>query len=372
MSFGNLVQEASDSANEYPHDVTYTSATTSGNVLVSVFKNTANHSGNTPVVVPSGWTLGAEVGDAGTFTLAIAYKVSDGTETSVSWGDARLAARQGTVWVGEFSGLTGATPNVSVVSDGAATSTTSRSTGTTATTTAANTAAFAVACADAVALSTTPAWTNSFASNYNSGDTSIAFGTKAISATGTVETTFSHGGAGDEMVALVLVWEAASTVTGTFDNIDVTAITTPTVGNPFTSASHSITADFTDGTDSASLAVTYNPKAGYAVQEITSAVKTTGSVFENFVGTIPDTSQVMYPTANNTSVDATGILTTDATSNFYMHYWDATSGEWDRFEVIIDQVGSNPSNPTGLTGAKTQVRSMVRSQVSSQVQSQVK
>ncbi len=88
------------------------------------------------------------------------------------------------------------------------------------------------------------------------------------------------------------------------------------------------------GAQQAELSIDYNPKSGYAVIEIASAVKTQGSVFENFVGTIQDTSQVYYPTANNTSVSSTGILTTDSTSNIDMHFWDASDGNWKQFTVI--------------------------------------
>lgn len=145
--------------------------------------------------------------------------------------------------------------------------------------------------------------------------------------------------------------EASASTTGTFDLPDVTTYTTDTAGAPFTSASHTITATLGDGTDTADLGVTYSPKSGYAVQEIASAVTTTGSVFEDFVGTITDTSQVYYPTADNTAVDATGIITTDSTTDIDMFFWDASDETWKPFEVLIESTSSGDG--------KTQIRNIV-------------
>ena len=164
---------------------------------------------------------------------------------------------------------------------------------------------------------------------------------------------------------------SSASITGTFDLPDVTTYTTDTVGAPFTSASHTITATLGDGTDTADLEVTYSPKSGYAVQEITSAVKTTGSVFEDFVGTISDTSQVYYPTANSTAVDATGIITTDSTTNIDMWFWDASDGTWKPFEVLIEDGSETPGGATGLDSNDAMVTSMVGSMVESMVGSMV-
>jgi len=130
-----------------------------------------------------------------------------------------------------------------------------------------------------------------------------------------------------------------------FDIPDVSAFSGDTNGSPFTTASHTIQYYVDDGTDTATLAGTHNPGTGYAVVEVASAVKTSGSVFENFVGSIPDTSQVLYPTAETTSVSSTGILTTDKTSgSISMVYWDATSKNWQPFTVTISGVGGSLSS----------------------------
>lgn len=127
---------------------------------------------------------------------------------------------------------------------------------------------------------------------------------------------------------------------------DVAAYSIDTAGAPFTTASHAILFQASDGVDSPTLAGTYNPKTGYAVVETLSAVKTAGSVFENFTGTIVDGSQVLYPTASNTSVSATGILTTDSTTNLDMQFWDESDDTWKPFSVIIESGGGGSGSGT--------------------------
>lgn len=138
----------------------------------------------------------------------------------------------------------------------------------------------------------------------------------------------------------------------TFSNVDITSVTIAVDGSPFTTASNAVEVEATDGTASATLAVTVNPKIGHAVQEITGAVKTVGSVFENFTGTIPDTSQVMYPTADNTTVGATGILTTDSTASIEMWYWDAVTEQWESFIAVnaIIATGALQSQSSTMAG----------------------
>ena len=155
---------------------------------------------------------------------------------------------------------------------------------------------------------------------------------------------------------------AAGGQTGTFDLPDVSAYTSDTVGSPLTSASNVVVARLGDGTDTADLTVTYNPKAGWAVQEITSAVKTTGSIFENFVGTINDTSQVYYPTADTTAVSATGIVTTDSTTDIDMQFWDESDDTWKQLTLLITPAASASGN----------VRPMIRPMVSAMVRTMVK
>lgn len=158
--------------------------------------------------------------------------------------------------------------------------------------------------------------------------------------------TLTVSGFGDDINEVKLISGAAETdvlnLAGsgddyTFDNIDIAALSSITAGAPLTSANNVVQIEASDGTDTDTLIVISNPKAGWAVQEITSAVKTAGSVFEGFTGTIPDTSQVLYPTAENTTVSATGAYASDnTTTNVTMLYWDATSEQWEPFTGIIN------------------------------------
>jgi hypothetical protein len=117
--------------------------------------------------------------------------------------------------------------------------------------------------------------------------------------------------------------------TYSFDLPDVTSITEPTLGLPFSSAAYQNQIEVTDGTDTASINITRNPKSGYTVVETVSAVDTVGSIFETRVGGAPaDGSQIYYPTADSTTITASGIITTDSTG-FVAFVWDVTSKEWD-------------------------------------------
>jgi len=206
--------------------------------------------------------------------------------------------------------------------------------------------------------------------SYSHGSKSSSFLTYDLISTADVTTGWDAGDVDNGAVSLAIRESVASLAItdatgvtstngdGTFDLPDVSAYTSDTVGCPFTSSSHSVNFELGDGTDTATLAGTYNPKSGWAVQEITSAVKTTGSVFENFVGTITDASQVYYPTASNTSVSATGIIQTDSTIDINMQFWDVSDETWKPFTVLI---GSGDGMVSSLVGSM--VTSMVASQV---------
>lgn len=131
---------------------------------------------------------------------------------------------------------------------------------------------------------------------------------------------------------------SAGASSATADMPDVTQYSSVTAGCPYTTASNAVTVDIENSGDeeTASLAVTRDPPSGWVAQELTSAVKTSGSVCKAFTGTIPDTSIIAYPTASTTAVSATGILTTNITSgSISMVYWDATAGTWQPFLVIM-------------------------------------
>lgn len=131
----------------------------------------------------------------------------------------------------------------------------------------------------------------------------------------------------------------------TYDMPDVAALGANILGTVFDSASHTHVLEVSDGTDTDTIAIVINPKAGWAVQEITSAVKTTGSVFENFLNTIADGTQVYYQSTETVDdeqpdylvVGATGILETNRiTGSALMVFMDTTAEMAINSEFEID------------------------------------
>lgn len=89
---------------------------------------------------------------------------------------------------------------------------------------------------------------------------------------------------------------------GVVDGQDVVAIinSASADGVAFTAANNSLTFELTDGTDTATIPVIYNPAAGYAVTEHVAPVRTDlGSWFNGFTGTVLDFDQTYYPTLGN-------------------------------------------------------------------------
>jgi hypothetical protein len=136
---------------------------------------------------------------------------------------------------------------------------------------------------------------------------------------------------GDEKIALSGLTRDVDTYTA--DLMDVTALTSDTVGLPFSSTTYQNEIEVTDGTDTAVINITRNPKAGWVVIDVVDGVNTEGSTFENRVGGAPsNASQILYPTANGTSITATGIITTDA-QEVDGYLWNVTTGEWETWSV---------------------------------------
>lgn len=138
------------------------------------------------------------------------------------------------------------------------------------------------------------------------------------------------------------------TVTGTsytVDLFDVSSFASDTAGIPFTTANHVNLFEASDGTDAATLEITRNPKTGWAVVDTVGAVATQGSVFENRVGgAMSDNSQVLYPTASNTTIAPNGTITTDA-ATVEGKAWDVDTGTWELFTVNFASV--EPPEPVG-------------------------
>ncbi len=122
----------------------------------------------------------------------------------------------------------------------------------------------------------------------------------------------------------------ASLGTVTFGLPDLSALTTNQVGCPFSSTNNVVQLSVSDGTNTVSQTVVYNPKTNKMLTELTSPIFTEGSVLEN----VPpadaiDGSQVVcdapnYVTANGTfkGDDVAGIT--------YLRYWSKADRTWKR------------------------------------------
>lgn len=154
---------------------------------------------------------------------------------------------------------------------------------------------------------------------------------------------------------------SAGASSATADAFDVTAISTATPGCPYTTSSHAIEVEIQNSIDAetASLAITRNPKSGYAVVEVASATNNKGTIYEDLGAAHADTSQVLYPTSYGTSVSTTGILTTSATSNFNIWRWNVDNGEWD---VGIVQISSGSISEISF-GIKSGIKNGIKSAI---------
>lgn len=188
--------------------VTFTAPDTNNLIFtaICVDKNAVSFTQPTNfTMIHSGVSGVASSGSSGAF----AYKISDGTETSLEWTYTATSpnAEEGNAVVLEYSGINSSDPldqpaenetNVTTTVSG-------NSTGTTAATDEANELAIALYCSDsgnsASIGSSTPrlSWSNSFTNIFEepvpeeSGNPFLAIATKNLTATGTVETTGTHG-----------------------------------------------------------------------------------------------------------------------------------------------------------------------------------
>lgn len=181
---------------------------------------------------------------------------------------------------------------------------------------------------------------------------------------GAIGTQFNVSGFGSDITSFKVL-EGANETAGTnlsgsgtaytIDLPDVTQYTSNTVGAPLTSAAHSITAEVGDGTDTATLAVTYATKAGWALVDIASALADDSSVFDQVYG---DDSQCYYDTSNNTTIAANGVFTTDG-SSIDLAIWDISDSTWKPGTVIV-----NPEPDGGhTTGVRSSIRNSIRNSI---------
>jgi hypothetical protein len=159
------------------------------------------------ITAPTGWTMIGTPVDGYNSTGAVAYKVSAGTEGSVTWiwNNPQAEAMQ---WLAEYSGVN--TLDVFAENDTGNSVEDFCSTGTTGTTAIADSLAVAAWGADTYDnVDAGQAFTNSFIKRGGllvGGYTGLIVATKDLSTTGTVQTTFSTTDTGDEMWGKVAVF----------------------------------------------------------------------------------------------------------------------------------------------------------------------
>lgn len=118
---------------------------------------------------------------------------------------------------------------------------------------------------------------------------------------------------------------------------------------PLTTASWTLQANATDGTDIATSSITLNPGTGWAVIELASATINPGTAFEKFSAPPGDTSQCLYSTVDGTTLTAAGVLDTNKLSGrLHFQLWDVADGKLKYFFVEISP--SSTGQFGGLSG----------------------
>lgn len=211
-------KQAYAGASATTHSITLDAAATAGNMLLVILFgdknmgtiNTPTTSGVTPLTVIQQANLTSVSG-------GMAYKVANGGETTITW--TWTTSRESCLYVFEISGLTSSPYDVSAMTASGDTAGKTKSTGTTATTAQADELAVAVMMADTQDnCSGGRSWSNSFTEYAHVNSTSREGGsiaTKTLSATGTVETTFTTTSTGDQMMAIVATFKIAAAVVNT-------------------------------------------------------------------------------------------------------------------------------------------------------------
>ena len=216
-AYNSTITLVQDKTNAHAYRAPSTSLTTTldagataGNLIVT---GIAIDKASGTITQPADFTL-IQKGEGGISSGAMAYKISTGGETGITWSWA--ANEEGSGWVGEYSGLvsTGVL-DVSVENESyLSTATNTISTGTTAGTAQADELAIALFAADSGnSVGATRTWTNGFAivaeETTTSGSPFICIASKTLTLAGTVESTVSHSG-NDECYAMVATFKAAA------------------------------------------------------------------------------------------------------------------------------------------------------------------
>ena len=149
----------------------------------------------------------------------------------MSYEEGRSVWQIDSIWVGEYSGLTTTPFDVSANADSGGSDTTSQTTGTTSSTTQADELAIATWGVDTGnKMATSRAYTNSFGEltyqgETSSGDPGLAVASKNLTATGTVESTFSASDSGDAIAAGVATFKEVGAMTRNPPQVDLTLST---------------------------------------------------------------------------------------------------------------------------------------------------
>ncbi len=117
---------------------------------------------------------------------------------------------------------------------------------------------------------------------------------------------------------------------------DFTSVTVDTSWIPFPDAYWGHTAVFTDGVDTSEIAATLELPSGYSLYSVGATVDTTeGSFCYGWTGTPQENDQVVYPTANNTSIVDDKIVTDQTSGTISMWYFDQTDGMLKPFDFQL-------------------------------------
>lgn len=187
---------------------TFGAAPTSGNLLVLVLGGDKN----TGALTLAGWTQ-VHVLTSASVSLYVAWKVSDGSETSVTATTAVSAPNGSTVWVGEYTAAAVPTGTWTIL--GSASGITNELTTLTqasGTTGAVAQTGLGIACLaiDSSTNMTTAAWSNSYASRYTatgfSSSSAVAVAEGTVTSGATTSSTVTITGTADQVSAAVTVF----------------------------------------------------------------------------------------------------------------------------------------------------------------------
>ncbi len=136
----------------------------------------------------------------------------------------------------------------------------------------------------------------------------------------------------------------AENFNGFYEDISAVSVANPTVlsitGHGFTNGQEITVSGLTTSADAngENVFTLVDANSGTIPVNVTSV---TDGVGKALTGVANEHGQVMYPTANSTAVGADMILTTDATSNFYVQYFDYVDSKWKAVEIVVANSSSS-------------------------------